>query len=472
MTQSADSMIMDTSSSPNESSSTHASSNNNINYPIALNDYLNIFYNERVGRHVRAAKRTPALTVLFTEEPLVSSPFSVQNVANPIAPHLAIAELTKKILQDNRTAYKSLCHHVDVTNTSNSNRNTDTRTQKSKDNFLESKSPYKEFSEEEWRKVWSQVSSNAFTTILSETEFREWREAAKQEQSNQTINRDNKFEILLHNSQQVLLSDSFNVKDQHVGILHLYLKQSLLNHSCAPNAVMYWPNPTEDEGKNSDSSNPKLYALREIDKDEEVCISYRNDLLHFPTALRRQLIEQQWHFLCTCDRCEHPEKFPQDENMLKLTAGMNAPAQEHLTQQYTILSQYAQQRPHEALHPRMRTMLNEFFSYPLHFAHWRRHRIRSQFIPILAQDETCQTDSVLDDYPKIRFEALLREHIRSNALILPRFHPHKLLYITTYKRIYQSLYADKDADAVQEIWKHDIITLDPDATVVLNVFGQ
>ncbi|XP_073846739.1 SET domain-containing protein SmydA-8-like [Musca autumnalis] len=74
----------------------------------------------------------------------------------------------------------------------------------------------------------------------------------------------------------------------------LYLNASMLAHNCIPNA-----NQAIDE-----QYRIKIYANRDIDKDEMVTISYTNVLMG--TDDRRNFLQEGKYFHCVCARCEDP----------------------------------------------------------------------------------------------------------------------------------------------------------------------
>ncbi|KAI9652581.1 MAG: hypothetical protein M1831_006685 [Alyxoria varia] len=75
---------------------------------------------------------------------------------------------------------------------------------------------------------------------------------------------------------------------------------SRLNHSCVPNACWFQV-PNQDVYK--------LLALRDIAKDEEITLCYRDELDAMVTHARRQLLLKEWGFICTCEACG-PFKLP------------------------------------------------------------------------------------------------------------------------------------------------------------------
>ncbi|XP_078413522.1 histone-lysine N-methyltransferase SMYD3 isoform X2 [Cetorhinus maximus] len=105
---------------------------------------------------------------------------------------------------------------------------------------------------------------------------------------------------LLHLFGQVTCN-CFTISDgemQEIGV-GLYPSMSLLNHSCDPNCVIVF------EGKQL-----QLHAVRQIQADEELTISYI-DVMATSQERRRQL-EKQYCFACDCRRCEIADKLITD----------------------------------------------------------------------------------------------------------------------------------------------------------------
>ncbi|XP_074523305.1 histone-lysine N-methyltransferase SMYD3 [Halichoeres trimaculatus] len=89
----------------------------------------------------------------------------------------------------------------------------------------------------------------------------------------------------------------FTISDgelQEVGV-GLYPSLSLLNHDCRPNCVMVF-----------EGTNLKLRAVRDIDAGEELTISYIETLM--VTEDRQKQLEEQYHFICHCQRCDSQDK--------------------------------------------------------------------------------------------------------------------------------------------------------------------
>ncbi|XP_034536700.1 histone-lysine N-methyltransferase SMYD3 [Notolabrus celidotus] len=89
----------------------------------------------------------------------------------------------------------------------------------------------------------------------------------------------------------------FTISDgelQEVGV-GLYPSLSLLNHNCRPNCVMVF-----------EGTNLRLRAVQDIDAGEELTISYIETLTS--TDNRQKQLEEQYHFICHCQRCDSQDK--------------------------------------------------------------------------------------------------------------------------------------------------------------------
>lgn len=76
----------------------------------------------------------------------------------------------------------------------------------------------------------------------------------------------------------------------------LYVSQSKINHSCRPNAEIRFPY----------SNNVlQVVALREINADEEICISYLDECqLNRSRHSRQKYLQENYLFLCECEKCQ------------------------------------------------------------------------------------------------------------------------------------------------------------------------
>jgi uncharacterized protein YgfB (UPF0149 family) len=72
----------------------------------------------------------------------------------------------------------------------------------------------------------------------------------------------------------------------------IYEQISRVNHSCNPNALIV-----------SDGESQKLVAATTIQKGDELDISYLGLMLYAETQTRRDLLQQDKYFTCTCSRC-------------------------------------------------------------------------------------------------------------------------------------------------------------------------
>ncbi|OTB07591.1 hypothetical protein M426DRAFT_317898 [Hypoxylon sp. CI-4A] len=86
--------------------------------------------------------------------------------------------------------------------------------------------------------------------------------------------------------------NSFNRADEDAGERGFYVNAALamVNHSCVPNAFVRFT-----------GRNAFLHAYREIEKGEEVTISYIEVTL--PLSERQKELKTRYHFECGCPRC-------------------------------------------------------------------------------------------------------------------------------------------------------------------------
>lgn len=79
--------------------------------------------------------------------------------------------------------------------------------------------------------------------------------------------------------------------------MSLYVLGTYFNHSCWPNAISF----------KEDNLDVSYYALEDIEQGSEVCVCYRDDVLHLPTDRRRAALKASHKFVCVCRRCGDPE---------------------------------------------------------------------------------------------------------------------------------------------------------------------
>ncbi|BGP57780.1 hypothetical protein JCM8202v2_005427 [Rhodotorula sphaerocarpa] len=77
---------------------------------------------------------------------------------------------------------------------------------------------------------------------------------------------------------------------------------ALINHSCAPNAVVVFPS-FPASGSNT-SKHMAVVALRDIPAGEEILTSYVD--LSLPRTDRRRELEERYKFRCECEACDTP----------------------------------------------------------------------------------------------------------------------------------------------------------------------
>lgn len=75
----------------------------------------------------------------------------------------------------------------------------------------------------------------------------------------------------------------------------LYVMQSKINHSCAPNAEVTFP---------YGNHTLEIKALQDISVGEEICISYLDECqLERSRHTRQKYLEENYIFLCECEKC-------------------------------------------------------------------------------------------------------------------------------------------------------------------------
>lgn len=89
----------------------------------------------------------------------------------------------------------------------------------------------------------------------------------------------------------------------------LYVMQSKINHSCAPNAEITFPHGNH---------NLEIKALRNINSGEEICISYLDECqLERSRHSRQKYLQENYIFLCECEKCtnqiDDPDLTSEDE---------------------------------------------------------------------------------------------------------------------------------------------------------------
>jgi hypothetical protein len=100
-----------------------------------------------------------------------------------------------------------------------------------------------------------------------------------------------------------LLVNSFTLTTPSFDSLGLALHptSALMNHSCEPNAYVRF-DVVPKAGKDlSVYGSISVHALRSLDKEEEITISYVDPM--FPFAKRQEELRNRYHFECACRRC-------------------------------------------------------------------------------------------------------------------------------------------------------------------------
>ena len=90
----------------------------------------------------------------------------------------------------------------------------------------------------------------------------------------------------------------------------LFYTLSFINHACVPNAIDSWVM--------GDFTRHQVRAVRTIDKDEEILVSYRleNEFQYGSREYRRQKLLETKGFLCSCSECSlEGEELQENERM-------------------------------------------------------------------------------------------------------------------------------------------------------------
>ncbi|PPJ52246.1 hypothetical protein CBER1_10515 [Cercospora berteroae] len=97
------------------------------------------------------------------------------------------------------------------------------------------------------------------------------------------------------------------------GIGGIFPLVSRINHSCLPNAQHAW---------NSTQNRMLVHAVREIEEDEELTLSYLNG---GPSATRQEILKQNFRFTCACELCSlSPQQLKSSDARLKRAQELDA----------------------------------------------------------------------------------------------------------------------------------------------------
>lgn len=102
----------------------------------------------------------------------------------------------------------------------------------------------------------------------------------------------------------------FNEKDFETCGVGLYSTPSFMNHSCRANALQTFVFRL--------ASPPSLCltAFRDIAQNQEICISYTDTSC--PSHMRRQRLEKEYYFLCTCEACDNNSDLQDDSKTMAI----------------------------------------------------------------------------------------------------------------------------------------------------------
>lgn len=205
-------------------------------------------------------------------------------------------------------------------------------------------------------------------------------------------------------------------------LLCLHVMISVFNHNCMPNAsIHFYP---------TDPPHARAYAISDIAKGDEVCISYQP--FFEPTVERQAFLKSIFGFCCDCNRCTHPELFPNDALMTATTCQVD--------ETEAKLMHAEMHRQHEDMENDLQSMqsyapiwldrycekLRNFLDFTetfTHAAHWYRYSKRKKLILLHT-----------DNQEYFAAALLYLEQIEVEELILPKYHNHKLVNYHGYLR--------------------------------------
>lgn len=100
-----------------------------------------------------------------------------------------------------------------------------------------------------------------------------------------------------------------------LGEVVLCLWISRFNHSCRPNAIVQW---------NEDQGVQVLRAIKPIELDEEICISYLGEDIMEPRKVRLEKLRSSFGFQCWCASCKKADP-ESDERLEEVSELMKPP---------------------------------------------------------------------------------------------------------------------------------------------------
>jgi len=103
----------------------------------------------------------------------------------------------------------------------------------------------------------------------------------------------------------IFRSNAYNTGDDRVG---MFPKIARINHSCRPNSGNWWSEKTDRR---------VIYASRDIEKDEEITVSY---IPLLKSTKDRQTRLQQYGFTCDCSACQSTES---DKRRVRISNSMD-----------------------------------------------------------------------------------------------------------------------------------------------------
>ncbi|KAL8675479.1 MAG: hypothetical protein Q9168_000180 [Polycauliona sp. 1 TL-2023] len=82
----------------------------------------------------------------------------------------------------------------------------------------------------------------------------------------------------------------------------IFLEASRINHSCIPNAWFNW-NPHHPHPGSNTPGALTIYAIRNIQRGEEIVVNYHNGDAYQPANIRQDQLRGTYNFTCHCPAC-------------------------------------------------------------------------------------------------------------------------------------------------------------------------
>ncbi|KEJ83082.1 SET domain protein [Oxytricha trifallax] len=156
-------------------------------------------------------------------------------------------------------------------------------------------------------------------------------------------NQDKQFFLLSRDQLKQIVSQNILITNQHPYIAKqdlsnklpaqnylLFKSANLINHSCVPNCSKTYIR--------EDSSVIFVKAIRDIQENEEITISYLNDTeLAKPYGQRKEILFNRWGFKCECTLCKY--QLQNDENLKMINQFVSRVLPQNLTEGIDLMSE-------------------------------------------------------------------------------------------------------------------------------------